>query len=592
MRNTIKTGACLAAVLFFAIVPCVRAFGGGGDVVVTRYVRANTGRDVSDEIQKLIDRNPNRTIYFPDGEYVISKPIVTPAEPSKSVALQLSNYAVIRASDDWSDSEAMIRLGGKDPANNIRQNGSNYFLSGGIIDGNGLADGISIDGGRETIVRDCSIKHTRMGLHIKYGANSGSSDCDIHDINIVCAGRPDCVGILVEGYDNTITNVRISGALVGVKLVSAGNYLRNVHPLFYNSPDDYEESVAFVSESDNNWFDFCYSDQFATGFLNDGNENILDNCFVYWYNNVGKRHTAIRSTGRFNAFVTNFTAGIGKWNAASEANLILDAAQDGGYGRITNIVISDPGTLSDCEYLEYLTTDKAGCRSYTDTFETDGVKLFYAVEGCGRPVVLLHGNGGSHNDLETLQRQLANAGYLVYAPDSRGQGANAPLDEYHYIDMAEDVYAFITAMGLDKPAVYGWSDGGIVALELESLHPGTCSLMVTSGANVTADNAIRPDVYEQIFGNHVKDGKVPPLIRMMMEEPDMTREDLERIKVPVLVCAGENDLILEEHTRMIAGTLPAGELLILPGEDHGSYIWHNGKIGRIVLSFFRQHGYL
>ena len=45
--------------------------------------------------------------------------------------------------------------------------------------------------------------------------------------------------------------------------------------------------------------------------------------------------------------------------------------------------------------------------SYTDIVEVNGVSLFYAAEGCGRPVVLLHGNGGSHNDLETTQRELA-----------------------------------------------------------------------------------------------------------------------------------------------------------------------------------------
>ena len=74
------------------------------------------------------------------------------------MSLELSNYAVLRASDDWDSDEAMVRLGGKDPANNIRQNGSNYYLSGGIIDGNHKADGISIDGGRETVVRNCSVK--------------------------------------------------------------------------------------------------------------------------------------------------------------------------------------------------------------------------------------------------------------------------------------------------------------------------------------------------------------------------------------------------------------------------------------------------
>ena len=36
--------------------------------------------------------------------------------------------------------------------------------------------------------------------------------------------------------------------------------------------------------------------------------------------------------------------------------------------------------------------------SYTDTIGVNGVSLFYAAEGAGKPVILLHGNGGSHND--------------------------------------------------------------------------------------------------------------------------------------------------------------------------------------------------
>ncbi|MBO6220582.1 MAG: hypothetical protein J6N46_01480, partial [Bacteroidales bacterium] len=68
-----------------------------GYVVVTDYLRADGTSDVSDALQRVIDTNPNRTIFFPDGVYLISKPINTPADPSKSVALQLSNYATIRA---------------------------------------------------------------------------------------------------------------------------------------------------------------------------------------------------------------------------------------------------------------------------------------------------------------------------------------------------------------------------------------------------------------------------------------------------------------------------------------------------------------
>lgn len=236
-----------------------------------------------------------------------------------------------------------------------------------------------------------------------------------------------------------------------------------------------------------------------------------------------------------------------------------------------------------------------GCtkyQSYTDTIEVNGQSLFYAAEGKGKPVILLHGNGGSHNDLETMQRQLAQAGYLVFALDSRGQGANKPLPVYHYKDMAEDVLAFIRAKHLKRPAVFGWSDGGIVALELESMHPGTCSLIITSGANVTpGDTSLSAEMFEMIFGEHLHSDSIPPLVKMMLVEPNMTADDLQRIEVPALICAGDNDLILPEHTRMIAETLPKGEMKILKNADHGSHIWHNPRMGEIMLEFMKRQGY-
>ena len=194
-----------------------------GMVVVTDYVAADGRTDVSEALQKLIESHPNRTLYFPDGTYLLSRPIATPAEPTRSVDLQLSNYAVLKADTAWTNEEAMVRLGGIYPANNIRAVGSCYSLTGGVIDGSGVAKGISIDSGRETKIQNVSMKNVVVGLHIKRGANGNSSDCDISDVNIVGNGATNSIGVFIESCDNTLSNMRITGVLIGEKHTGGGN---------------------------------------------------------------------------------------------------------------------------------------------------------------------------------------------------------------------------------------------------------------------------------------------------------------------------------------------------------------------------------
>lgn len=82
----------------------------------------------------------------------------------------------------------------------------------------------------------------------------------------------------------------------------------------------------------------------------------------------------------------------------------------------------------------------------TETVTVNGIILHYAVAGEGAPVILLHGNGEDHTIFSVETEQLVAAGYKVFAPDTRGHGANAPLPEYHYADMAEDIYGFIRTL--------------------------------------------------------------------------------------------------------------------------------------------------
>lgn len=215
--------------------------------------------------------------------------------------------------------------------------------------------------------------------------------------------------------------------------------------------------------------------------------------------------------------------------------------------------------------------------------EVNGVELHYAVVGEGRPVVLVHGNAEDHNLFTVEIEQLAEAGYRVYAPDSRGHGANEPLEEYHFDDMAEDMYQFIRAMGLEKPALYGHSDGGIIGLLLEINHPGTLGILAVSGTNLVPEG-VDPSFLEEYWEAYEEDHD--PLIALMLTEPHIEEEQLWSIRIPVLVTAGEYDLILPEETYRIAEALPDAELMIMEGEDHGSYIEDSDIMGEVLLDFF------
>jgi hypothetical protein len=257
----------------------------------------------------------------------------------------------LKAADDWNSEEAMVRLGGECPANDIRTIGSNYSFTGGIVDGNGVANGISIDGGRETKIRDVSIKHTRVGIHIKRGANSGSSDSDVMSVNIVGNRARNSIGVLLEGYDNTLSNMRIADVYVGIEVRSSGNSFRNLHPLYTCGWDDYGDSTGFWDRNGNNWYSFCYSDQFAIGFHLGANIcSIFDSCYCFWYAGKAPWEKGVKADGMFNSIMNTFRA---DFHRDSVKNVFLEIAEPGGHGVLNHPVVNRQ-RVSDFAFESYV----------------------------------------------------------------------------------------------------------------------------------------------------------------------------------------------------------------------------------------------
>ena len=307
------------------------------------------GEDAADALQALVDANPNATIDIPDGVYLLSHPVSTPADPKLAVSLKLADFAVLKAAPDFPARQPLVKLGGSHPANDIRSPGSVYSFSGGILDGSGVAAGIWIESGRETRVRDVSMKNVCLGLRIKWGANNGSSDCDIRDVNIVGNKAPDSLGVLVEAHDNTFSNMRIADCRVGVRLRrGGGNRFLNVHPLWTNPGAQYDGGIGFDDGTSNNSYVCCYADHFETGwrFRKGSGPSVMSQCIAFWYApSPGHRHVAIKADGRFRALCSDMQIG---FRGDKARNAVLDAGIAGGDGFIADPRVHE-GLLNDPE---------------------------------------------------------------------------------------------------------------------------------------------------------------------------------------------------------------------------------------------------
>ena len=221
--------------------------------------------------------------------------------------------------------------------------------------------------------------------------------------------------------------------------------------------------------------------------------------------------------------------------------------------------------------------------------QVNDVQLYYEIHGNGsRPFILLHGNGESTEIFSTLAGQLSRQ-YTVYAIDSRGHGRSSSIPEYHYMDMMEDVAEFIRKLNLKEALLYGFSDGGITGLLLAIYHPELTAGLMISGAN-TFPIGVTDECFQDTCQEYEETGN--PMVGMMVFEPDITTKQLESISIPVQVIAGQYDLIRPEHTKYIAEAIPESRLVIVPGEDHGSYVIDSPVLYKILKPFLTEFDFI
>jgi pimeloyl-ACP methyl ester carboxylesterase len=257
------------------------------------------------------------------------------------------------------------------------------------------------------------------------------------------------------------------------------------------------------------------------------------------------------------------------------------------------------------------------------TLPVNGLELYYEEAGAGAPLLMLHGGTATGRSwypyLPALQPH-----FRVILPDSRGHGrTNNPAGVLSYRRMADDIAALVQALGLTRPFIFGYSDGGQIALELGLRYPDLAGALILGGATyhfspayyaavnafpfihqgaVDLDGLVRgaPEWAAELQADHGRPDDpdhwktlLQQIVPLWLAPLDYTLADLSAITAPTLLLVGDRDegVPVEQAVEMYRA-IPHAALAVLPNADHGSAGWlptgPNPLFTASVLSFLQR----
>lgn len=228
----------------------------------------------------------------------------------------------------------------------------------------------------------------------------------------------------------------------------------------------------------------------------------------------------------------------------------------------------------------------------------NGIKLYYETYGSGEPLILLHGNSESIASFEKQIPDLSKV-YKVIAIDTRGQGnSSSDSTKFTYELFAEDVNALMEQLNVKNANILGWSDGGNIGLLLAMKHPDKVIKLATMGANLYNSKESVPEEINIILKKQIAELKksgTPEtdnqirLKTLLLTEPNIDSRNLASITCPVLIMAGEKDIIKEAHTKLIAAAIQKSQLKIFEKADHDAPKTIPEEFNSAVLRFFERN---
>jgi pimeloyl-ACP methyl ester carboxylesterase len=235
--------------------------------------------------------------------------------------------------------------------------------------------------------------------------------------------------------------------------------------------------------------------------------------------------------------------------------------------------------------------------------DVNGMKMYYEVSGEGEPMIVLH---GAHMDIASMGKiiPMLAENHKVYALEFQGHGRTEDIDRpITYPNLADDVAAFMEAVGLEKVNVFGYSMGAQVGLQLAITQPNKINKLIFASGAYDLEGwqpaysefipMMSPEMFLAMpfFAEKHKQSEDPDsyiafLNKMIAleKEPMALEEEVKKLKTPVLIIGGDADVATLEHIvsmfRLLGGgvmgdmgkPLPQSRLAILPATSHTAVI--------------------
>lgn len=223
----------------------------------------------------------------------------------------------------------------------------------------------------------------------------------------------------------------------------------------------------------------------------------------------------------------------------------------------------------------------------------NGLRIYFEIHGVANPsrppLVLLHGGGDTiKTSFGHILPGLARDRQVI-AFEQQGYGHTADIADrpFSFEQSADDTAALLDYLHIEKADLFGFSNGGTIALQVAIRHPKVVHKLVLASA-LSKREGVYPWLWEamakarlenmprELQEEYLKVAPHPENLRMFHDKAAQRMRDFKDIPVdairditaPALVIVGDADVIRPEHAVEMFRVLPHAQLAVLPGTDH------------------------